>query len=75
MLVSEIKYAEVTVRIRLPYSEDDDGKDYNYIKNRAKNLESDEAFLASWYDFDYNPEAGNVLRTDAGITIKVSVDP
>ncbi len=73
--MSEIKYAEVTVSIRLPYCEDDDGTEYRYIKGRAQDLEADEGFLASWYDFDYDPEFGNVLRHDEGRSISVRVEP
>lgn len=73
--MSGIKCAEVTVRIRLPYSEDNDGAEYRFIEGRAKELQADGQFLASWYDFSYDPESGNDFRQDEGPSITVRVDP
>lgn len=72
----ETKHAEVTIRMTLPYvvSAEDSG-DLEFFKTRARSLEQDDRFLASWYDFDYDPESGNCLTHDEERSITVQVNP
>lgn len=49
--MSDIKHAEVTVVVHLPYKEHNDEEVFS-IKHRARQLQEDPAFLASWYGVD-----------------------
>ncbi len=46
--MSSFKHAEVTVVVHLPYDEHND-EEVQTIRQRARQLQEDPAFLASWY--------------------------
>lgn len=63
--MSDMRIAEVTVTLRLPYGTDTEEDSINW---RARRITDDQAFLASWYDV----EPGQ-LRENEDVSVSASV--
>ncbi len=65
--MSDIKTAKVTIVVTLPYSGDFEEAE-SIIRGRAKEIEHDAAFIASWYDVDES-----ALRSDHIAEVQTTV--